>query len=233
MCGSITTSATWACGPGRTLVSYCSCPIFVRLRAQLGDLLVDQLHSGFHRRRRGFLQVGIDRGVDAIALVVHLALVELADQRVAHQVDEVGRVAGLDVRRRQFQRRGLGFFRIRLGDGVSFDHAVQHQVAAFEGALGMPIRRKIAGRLNDSGNQRGFRQGKVFQVFVEVGPRRLGKAADGERTALAQIDAVGIELENLLLAELLLHFERQSASPTTCASPSSAESGRTPGKAAW
>ena len=37
--------------------------------------------------------------------------------------------------------------------------------------------------------------------------RRLAKAADGEGTALAQINAIGIELENLLLAELLLHFD--------------------------
>ena len=37
--------------------------------------------------------------------------------------------------------------------------------------------------------------------------RCLCKAADGERTALAQIDAIGIELENLLFAELLLHFD--------------------------
>ena len=50
--------------------------------------------------------------------------------------------------------------------------------------------------------------GEVFQVFVEIGLRCLGKAADGERPALAQIHPIGIELEDLLLAELLLHLQR-------------------------
>ena len=79
------------------------------------------------------------RRVNAIALVVHLALVEFGDKRVAQQIDKVGCVAGLDVGRRQLQRRGLGLLRFRLGEGMGFHHGVQHQVAAFEGALGMAV----------------------------------------------------------------------------------------------
>ncbi len=97
----------------------------------------------------------------------------------------------------------------------------------------MAIGRQIAGRLNDSGDQRRFGRGEVFQIFVEIGLRCLGKAADGERTALAQIDAIGIELENLLLAELLLHLQRNQHLRQFALDRLLAESGRTPGKAAW
>src|SRR5207302_4062551 len=38
--------------------------------------------------------------------------------------------------------------------------------------------------------------------------RRLSKAADGERTSLAQVDTICVILEDLLLAELLLHLHR-------------------------
>ena len=91
---------------GLVLVLADLCP----LGAQLGDLVVDQLDSGLHGCRRCLLQVGIDRGVNSVALIVHLALVEFADQSVAQQVNEVGRVAGLDVGRRQFQAVWLWLF---------------------------------------------------------------------------------------------------------------------------
>ena len=51
--------------------------------------------------------------------------------------------------------------------------AVQHQIAAFERALGMAVGRQIAGRLDDSRDQRRFRQGNVLQILVEIGLRRL------------------------------------------------------------
>ena len=84
------------------------------LGAQLGDLVIHQLHSGFDCRRRGFLQIGINCRVDPIALVVHLAFVEFADKGFAEQIDEVGRVTGFDVGRGQLQRRGLGLLGIGL-----------------------------------------------------------------------------------------------------------------------
>jgi len=43
------------------------------------------------------LQIGIDSCVDAVGLLVHFPFVELANQRVAYEVDEIGRVAGFDV----------------------------------------------------------------------------------------------------------------------------------------
>ena len=64
------------------------------LRTQLLDLIVDQLDSHLDRLRGGFLQIRIKRRVDAVRLVVQIVLAELADQRVAHHVDEVRRVTG-------------------------------------------------------------------------------------------------------------------------------------------
>ena len=169
------------------------------------------------RLRRRFLQVGIERGVDAIRLVVQIMFAELVDQRVPHHVDEIGRVAGLHIRGRQFQRRGLRFFRLLARDGVGVDHGIQYQIAAFQRALGMAVGRQPAGSLDDSRQQRGLRQRNVFQILIEIGARRLGKAADGERSALPQVHPIAIKLEDLLLAELLFQSPRQSASRSACA----------------
>ena len=89
---------------------------------------------------------------------------------------------------------------------MRFDHAFEHQVAPVQRPLGMSIRRKIAGRLNEPCEQGGLGKSDVLQVLVEIGPRCLGESADGEGTALSEIDPVGVELENLLFAELLLQF---------------------------
>ena len=75
--------------------------------AHLGDLLVHQLHSSFHRLRSRALKVGIECRIDAVFLVVHLALVQLADNRVAHHIHEIRRVTRFHVGRSQFKRHGL------------------------------------------------------------------------------------------------------------------------------
>ena len=96
------TSATCGVGPGSTLVSNLPLPILIFLVRRFMHLLVDQLHSHIHRFGRGLLQVGIDRRVDAVGLLVDFALIELADQRVADQIDEIRSIAGFDIRRRKF-----------------------------------------------------------------------------------------------------------------------------------
>ena len=65
---------------------------------------------------------------------------------------------------------------------------------------------KPAWPLNNARQQRRFGQRDVFQILVEIRSRGLGKTADGERSALAEVHPVAVELENLLLAELLLQF---------------------------
>ena len=72
----------------------------------------------------------------------------------------------------------------------------------------MAIRREGARRLDQTGEQSGFGQGYILQVFIEIGAGAFGQAGDGERTALSQIDAVGVELENLLFGKFLLQLDR-------------------------
>ena len=54
------------------------------------------------------LQIGIERGVDAQAFAVEVALAQLLHQLIVHQVDEVGRLAGVHALLGQMQRLGLG-----------------------------------------------------------------------------------------------------------------------------
>src|SRR5581483_5913999 len=114
---------------------------------------------------------------------------------------------GLHVGRGELERRGLGAIGLLAVDGAGFDHRVQHQVAAIEGAFRVPVRIQIARPLHHAGKQRGFRQSEALQVLVEVGARGFGKAADGERAALAQVHHVGVELKDLLLGELLVELD--------------------------
>ena len=177
-------------------------------RPQLLYLLINQLHARFHRLRCRPLKLRIKRRINPVRLVVHLPLIELADQRLTHQIDEVRRIAGFNIRRGQLQWRSFSLLCISFCDGVCLDHAVEHQVAAFQRALRMPIRRQIAGRLNQSSDQRRFRHGNIFQVLVEVRSRSLSKPADCERATLSKINPVGVKLEDLLLGEFLLHLHR-------------------------
>ncbi len=90
---------------------------------------------------------------------------------------------------------------------AGFDHRLQHQVAPFQRALGMPVRGEIAWPLNQPGQHRRLGQREILDVLAEISPRRLAKAADGERTALSQVNLVGVELKDLLLGELLFQLK--------------------------
>ena len=142
-------------------------PDFGLARPHFRDLIVHQLDADFDRLRGRPLQSRIERGVDAILLFVHLALVQSADDSVANHIHEIRSIARLNVGRSEFQRRG--FIGLLPRDDAGFNHRLNHDIAAFEGALGMAIGRKIAGCLDQSGEQRGFRQRDVFEVFVEIG----------------------------------------------------------------
>ncbi len=171
--------------------------------AHLDDLRVHQLHAFIDGFGSGALQVGIDGGVNPQRLLVEVVLAELIGELVLHQVDEIRSIAGLNVRRSQLQRSGFGGVGLCAGDGAGLNHRVEHEVAPLQCTLGMPIRRKIAGPLDDAGNQRAFRKAQVFDVLVEVRARRFAHSHDAVAAALAQRHFVGIHLENLLLRKLL------------------------------
>src|ERR671923_2175225 len=78
-------------------------------RSLLLYLLINQLHSGFYRLRRRLLKLRIKRGIDPVGLIVHLPLIELADQGLPNQIDEVRSITRFNVWWRQLQRRSFGF----------------------------------------------------------------------------------------------------------------------------
>ena len=65
------------------------------MRVQLVHLLVDHVNGGVDGRCGFALQVGIERGVDAQAFAVEVALAQLLHQLIVHQVDKVRRFAGV------------------------------------------------------------------------------------------------------------------------------------------
>src|SRR5215469_7430372 len=73
----------------------------------------------------------------------------------------------------------------------------------------MTVRRRIVvGRTNDAGKRNAFGKGKLAKVFAEVGNTGLGETTNAEAAAIAKINFIGIQLENLLLCETLLELQR-------------------------
>ncbi len=80
---------------------------------QLADELVDVLHADFDGFGGGALELGVERGVDAQALVGEVLVADALDELVVDEVDEVGSFAGVDVGRGEAERFGLGARRLR------------------------------------------------------------------------------------------------------------------------
>ena len=75
---------------------------------QLADELVDVLHADLDGLGGGALELGVERGVDAEALVREVLVADALDELVVDEIDEVGGFAGVDVGRREAKRLGLG-----------------------------------------------------------------------------------------------------------------------------
>ena len=92
-------------------------------------------------------------------------------------------------------------------DVLVLQHLRQHAVASLRSALRVTVsRRVVIRRANDTGKISIFGQGQLPQVFSEVSNAGLGKPANPEAPAVAEIHFVGIQLENLLLIEALLEL---------------------------
>ena len=92
-------------------------------------------------------------------------------------------------------------------DGAGLDHGIEHDVAPLHGALGMAIRIEVARALDHAGEQSALCGVELAQVLAEVGLRGLAEAVDGIAAALAEVDLVGVHLEDLLLVEAGLELE--------------------------
>src|SRR4029077_15902870 len=117
-------------------------------------------------------------------LVVQFAFIEFSDNRIAHQIDKVRRIAGFHIGWSKLERSSLGLLHISLDSRVSFHHAVQHYIAALQSAFRMAIWRQVTGRLNESRNKSSFGKGNVFEILIEIRLRRRSEPTNGERSAL-------------------------------------------------
>ena len=165
--------------------------------ALLGDLVVDHLLGHF-------LEVHVERGVDAVAVPIVRRDLVLAVQGAQDVVDKVRREEF--VRRRvnrqlgRVRRRGL-----RGGDVVLVDHRLQHL-----GLTALRLKRIDdgvigGGRLRQADQHRGLGQGQVVRVAVKVA---AGGGLDPVRLA-AVIDGVQVHLEDGRLAVGLVQLERE------------------------
>ena len=132
---------------------------------------------------------------------------KLFAQRLAHDIHEVGR---LRVERALDDLDGLGR-RARGGvgrDELLFSHRAQHDVAPLAAPGRGGKRRPVVRRLNHAGDSGRLAERQVGDVFAEVESCGFGDPVHGKRTALAEIDVVEIQLEDLVLRCLALEDDR-------------------------
>ena len=181
----------------------------VALFVLLADELVDVPHADFDGFGGGALELGVERGVDAEDVVAELLVADALDDLIVDEVDEVGGFAGVDVGRSEADGLGFGALGFGGGDGAGLDHGVEDEVAALDGAVGMAVGVEVAGALDDAGEQwRTRRVSSWREVLAEEGLRGFAEAVDGEGAALAEVDLVGVHLEDLLLVEARLRAGR-------------------------
>ena len=168
---------------------------------QLTDELVDVLHSDLDGLGGGTLKFGVERGVDAEALVGDVLVADVLDELVVDEVDEVGGFAGVDVWRGEAEGFGLCGLRLTGGDGAGFDHGFEDYVAALHGALGMAVGVEASGGLDGAGEECTFGEVELLEIFSEEGLGGFAETVDGVAAALTEIDLVGVHLEDLLFVK--------------------------------
>ena len=162
-----------------------------------------------HRRQKGGVHLPVGRVV-AAELVAELLAQELLRPAGA-------RVVRLPVRldlRPHAPRRVF----LRGGDEALLAHLRQHDVAALERAVVVRPRRQRRRRADQPGDERRLRQRDRLRRLAEQMLRHRLDAVD----AGAEIDAIQIELENLLLGELRLDQQRDAGFLQPCGRTSGA-----------
>ena len=139
-------------------------------------------------------------------MVRSFAVVALAEL-LAHEVDEVGGVGGVDARPLDEERRLRAPPPSRPVDEARVLHGPDDLVPPLGRALLVAERVVGVRRLDHPRDERRLGQGQVGDVLAEVDARRLAHAVDPERARLAEVDLVQVELEDLLLAGPPLEHE--------------------------
>ena len=130
------------------------------------------------------------------------------DDLIVDEVDEVGRFAGVDVGSGEAEGLGLGAGGFGCGDGAGLDHGVEDDVAALHGALWVAVGVEAAGALDHAGEQGAVGEVELLEVLAEEGLGGFAEAVDVVAAAVAEVDLVGVHLEDLLLGEAMLRAGR-------------------------
>ena len=166
---------------------------------ELRVLALERREPLAHARRGDRLQDRIERGEDPQALAGErlggIARLQLA----ADEVDEVRRVVPVLHRRAQHHR--LGACRRGLGgvDRAPLEHRREHDIASRARPIEVAIRRVPVGRADDAGEERHLGGREVAELFAEVELCRFRDAEDAFRAALAEVDLVQVQLQDLRL----------------------------------
>ena len=173
----------------------------MRALSDAGLVALQRQFVGQHFFRRG-LHDRVDRGRhDDVVL-------DAPDEVMQHVHDPVGDIIDRAVlelleRMRGLRDRELGF---RFRDESQRRHRGQHHLRAPLGAVRIARRREPRRRFDEAGEHRGFREVELLCGFAEIALRG-GFDAIG---AGAEIDAVEIEIEDLVLGEFALQPQRQN-----------------------
>jgi hypothetical protein len=154
-----------------------------------GETLEMRIEAGAH---------GKTRGVEALFAV---ALQQFA-------ADFLGEIVGFDdlgiVAAAQRDRLRLGRGALLLGEVARLDHAIEHVVAALARGFGIALWIVVVRRFRQTAEERGFLRRQLVQRFVEIIERRCRDTV----RATAEVDLIEIKLEDAILAERLLHANR-------------------------
>ena len=107
--------------------------------------------------------------------------------------------------RRDAERGALGLVGIGGLDEAGLRHAVDHPVAALDGALALAERIVVVRRLRQRREISDFRDGELVDRLVEVDERGGGDAVGAQ----TEIDLVQVQLDDLVLRVGALDLERQ------------------------
>ena len=163
--------------------------------------------AGGHGLARHHLQLWIERGPDRQSAFVEF-LFAIAFEDVA--TDFLGKIfTGEDMRSvgpvGDDQRILAGLVGLGLLDPAVFQQAIDHVVAAFDGAVAVAHRMQRARRLRHRRQIGRFRDREVVHRLVEIDQRGRGNAVGAE----PEIDFVEIELEDAILGISALDAHRQ------------------------
>ncbi len=144
-------------------------------------------------------EVFVDMADDVVD-AVHHPVGDIVDRAGAGLCDDVRRLC----QRCSFARRA---------DEAQFGHGGEHDFGAVFGAVEIARRRQPRRRLDEAGEQRGFRKRYLSGRLAEIALRRLFDAVG----AGAEIDPVQIQFENLRLGDICARATAPAASPAACA----------------